>query len=227
MSEHDIFVKMKQVDGILADRLLPPDQCPKPTDDELNELRSFLAEHEAETERAKRHAADANTPREFSSTQINLPDELAARVRAMAARIADEDLAADGREDEPHITVLFGTHTSNPQEVEALLADQPPVRISIGRSSIFACEKYDVVKLDVAGDDLHRLNRRLAEALPHTSTHPTYVPHVTLAYVKPGSGSKYVGLDTMDGTELIAHQVVFSDQHRVKTPVRLAGSPAA
>jgi hypothetical protein len=47
--------------------------------------------------------------REFSSTQINLPDSIAKDVRAASMKIPDADLAADGREGKPHVTVKFGT----------------------------------------------------------------------------------------------------------------------
>lgn len=81
----------------------------------------------------------------------------------------------------------------------------------------------DVLKIDVISDDLEYLNELLS-SLPHTDTHPTYQPHVTLAYVVPGSGAKYVGDSTFAGREFIADEIVFSDQDDNTIAIRtLAG----
>jgi hypothetical protein len=37
----------------------------------------------------------------------------------------------------------------------------------------------DVLKVDIDSPDLHRLNGKIAEALPNTDTHPEYKPHAT------------------------------------------------
>jgi hypothetical protein len=46
----------------------------------------------------------------YASTQFNLPADLAETVQAFGQEISDEDLAEDGREERPHVTVLFGIH---------------------------------------------------------------------------------------------------------------------
>jgi 2'-5' RNA ligase len=135
--------------------------------------------------------ATTESAREFSSTQVALPKEHAEAVADAAARIPDADLADDGRETDPHVTVKFGLHTNDVEDVRRVLADEPPITVTLGKTSIFPAKEgaaYDVVKVDVDSPDLHRLNKKIADALPHTDTHPTYKPHVTLAYVKPGSG---------------------------------------
>ena len=44
----------------------------------------------------------------------------------------------------------------------------------------------------VESADLHRLHQALG-SLPNTQTHPEYHPHVTLAYLKPETVTKYLG----------------------------------
>lgn len=169
-------------------------------------------------------------PREFSSTQVNLPGPVADEVRRAAAAIPDEDLADNGREDEPHITVKYGLHSDKADEVAAALADEPPVRVKLGKVTKFP-EKdgrgFEVVKFDVDSPDLHRLNKKVADAVPHTDTFPTYEPHVTLAYVKPGTADKYVGEHPLTGTEIELDRIMFSGKDRTKVEIPLTGKPKA
>jgi hypothetical protein len=147
----------------------------------------------------------------------------------MAAQIPDADLANDGREDQPHVTVKFGLHTNNVADVRRVLAGEPPITVRLGKTSLFPAKEgaaYDVVKVDVDSPDLHRLNKKIADALPHTDTHPTYKPHVTLAYVKPGAGKKYVGRTDLAGRTMTVGAVTFSGKDRQEIPIALSGREA-
>lgn len=166
---------------------------------------------------------EVEKPREFSSTQVNLPPDVADSVRQTAAKIPDEDLVEDGREDEPHTTVKFGLHTNDAEDVRPLLANEPPVKVKFGKVSLFENDDADVVKIDVDSPDLHRLNKKIADALPHTDTRPEYKPHVTLAYVKPGMGKKYLGLNDLEGQEITLNAITFSGKDRQKIEIPLGG----
>jgi hypothetical protein len=50
---------------------------------------------------------------------------------------------------------------------------------------------YDVLKFDVNGPNLHDANGELRK-FPHTNNFPDYHPHLTIAYLKPGMGPRYV-----------------------------------
>lgn len=63
--------------------------------------------HDVVPEKFKR---DPDKPRRFSSTQINLPEDLAKKVQALTDQIPDSDLAEKGVELESHVTVCFGLH---------------------------------------------------------------------------------------------------------------------
>jgi len=115
--------------------------------------------------------------------------------------IEDEDVYTEdgdqgyGREDEPHVTILYGLHASIPDsDIEELIEDIKPTKLTLKKISIFENDKFDVVKFDVIGVSEGRLsdmNKKFAE-LPHTTDYPDYHPHATIAYVKPGTGEKYV-----------------------------------
>jgi 2'-5' RNA ligase len=179
-------------------------------------------------------------PHKFSSTQFNLADAGYSRsqgsplpaLKALADAIPDADLAADGREEEYHVTIKYGLHTADAEEVRQVVEGFGPVEITLGATSIFPAKEtgpqrggdaYDVVKVDVDSPDLYRLNRVIADALEHTDTHPKYQPHVTLAYVKPGRGKRYVGNDAVEGKTLNLSDLVFSNQEGERTVISLSG----
>jgi len=82
--------------------------------------------------------------------------------------------------------------------------------------------KPDVLKVTVVGWKLHDLNRKL-KAIEHTEKFPTYQPHMTVAYLKPGTGKKYFGLQQFlpPGTPLRFTKLAYSDTDRHETDVTL------
>jgi orotate phosphoribosyltransferase-like protein/2'-5' RNA ligase len=192
---------------------------------------------ELETAQVNKPIAGSSAPRpeqpsvhKFSSTQVNLPDDIANEARSEASRISTKDLAGDGREAKPHATVKFGLHTNDVADVRALVESEPPIRAKIGSISTFPpSESSDgaaVLKLDLDSADLHRLNNKLS-ALPHTDTFE-YKPHVTLAYVKPEVAAKYVGRkNRLQGREITIHSIAFSSKDGEMIEIPLKGSPEA
>lgn len=176
------------------------------------------------------HELDAYDPEqfdehEFSSTQFNLTGDIAFRVRQLGSRIDSDDLAGDGREENPHLTVKFGLHTNSPDDVRSAVQDQPPVAIQFGKCSIFSSSDYDVVKIDIASRALHALNKTIADSLECTDTHPEYKPHVTIAYVKPGLGERYAKtLNDLEGEVAVFGRLVFSDKTRQHHSIPLTGA---
>lgn len=162
---------------------------------------------------------------EFSSSQVNLPIALNNSFKNATNGISTKDLTGDGRETEPHITLKYGLHDDNPAALKKALVGEGPIKAMIGKVSIFKGEDSDVVKLDIDSPALHRLNAKVSDALPHTDTHPDYTPHMTLAYVKPGEGQKYVGksIEGLTGKEVSFPAVMFSAKDRSKTHIPLFG----
>jgi|PlaIllAssembly_1097288.scaffolds.fasta_scaffold02258_3 2'-5' RNA ligase len=161
---------------------------------------------------------------DYSSTQINLPPNVATEVKALAAVIPDDVLAEDGREDRPHVTVKYGLHGNDPSTIKPVLAKQPPVAFVLGKTKVFEKDDCDVVYVEVKSPGLGKLHKAVSEALPNTETYPTYVPHVTVAYVKKGEGQKYAGNATLVGTKVVASEVLFSPKDGTKINLPL-GKP--
>jgi hypothetical protein len=176
------------------------------------------------TERVPRAAQDK--PRDYSSTQVQLPSHIAKKLLAYGASIPDADLAADGREDDPHVTVKYGLHTEDVDDVSSLIPDFGPVELTLGETAFFSNDEHDVLYVAVESPDLARLNK-LVSTLETTDTHPTYVPHACVAYLKPGLGKKYAGDARFEGAKAEIGSVVFSDKTGEKEVVELGLRAAA
>jgi len=153
---------------------------------------------------------------EFSSTQINWPEPAAHRFTEFAASIPDSDVYFDpddpsyGREKTPHITVKYGLHTSDPDKVKKVVSGTGPISVEAGEIKIFKSEKYDVIVVKIKSTDLHKLNEKISKHLEVTDTHPTYKPHVTIAYVKPGCGDQYDGDTRFNGISATFNSISLS-----------------
>jgi 2'-5' RNA ligase len=122
-----------------------------------------------------------------------------------------------GKETNPHVTVLFGFHDSPDvaEKLQALLPTTGPIEVPLVRLSHFETPNYDVVKFEVVSEDLKRLNKWCAEHFPYTSEY-AYNPHVTLCYVKKGTGKKY-DREMREPATCLTDKLVYSRPDRTKT----------
>ena len=160
---------------------------------------------------------------DFSSTQINLPKNLAKEIIIWGReQLPDSFLyQAEGREDEIHVTVLYGLKDEQPNQVKEILEKQKQIKFKLGKISLFDTnEEYDVVKIEVESPGLHKLHK-LLKALPHQDSHPKYNPHVTIAYVKKGKAKRIVGNSHFEGEIILGKEVIFSSFNGEKTKIAL------
>jgi 2'-5' RNA ligase len=66
-----------------------------------------------------------------------------------------------------------------------------PLTCSIGDLGVFSNQDADVLHLQVEGKQLQALHNRLQTAAGVSWPHETFSPHITLAYLKKGYGSRY------------------------------------
>jgi 2'-5' RNA ligase len=191
---------------------LPPDS----TDFILEQVGSTEAEIRTAVERYLKGY-------KYSSTQVNLPEDAAEVVRQLGQRIDPADLTKDGREDTPHVTVRYGLWDESPANAIPLIQSAGVLRYTLGDITLFENDEFDVLKISVDSPDLTALNEKL-KALDHTDTYPGYHPHVTIAYLKPGTGKKYVPAPhALWGKTFTSNVVLFSSRTGDKTLVSTTG----
>lgn len=164
-------------------------------------------------------------PHKHSSTQVDLPPEVSQRIIAFGHTIPDHELAEDGREEESHVTLKYGLHSTDPQPVAEALTGEPPVHLSLGKTSLFKSPKQEVLIIEVNSPDLNRMNKKVEKSGPYTDTHPGYHAHSTIAYLKPGEGDKYSGLSHFSGIEATIPSVTFLSKDGSRTEIPLTGTP--
>ncbi|MFA5396572.1 MAG: 2'-5' RNA ligase family protein [Methanogenium sp.] len=132
---------------------------------------------------------------------LMVPVPVTKEIKALQNLIPDNviylpDDPEKGREEHPHITVVFGLVTENIEEIKEAVQNTDPIVISFdNKTSIFEPDpEYDVVKVDVRSSQLSKMNNKLQEHFEIQTDHPEYKPHLTIAYVKKGKGKDYEGL---------------------------------
>lgn len=100
-----------------------------------------------------------------------------------------------GLEEIPHITILYGIHEDeiDPEVImDVVKEDMTPITVTVDNISLFETDKYDVVKYDIPiTKELKKFRKMFEDNFPNTQNFKEYKPHMTIAYVKPGTGKKY------------------------------------
>lgn len=125
----------------------------------------------------------------------------------------DPDEPGDyGREEELHVTIKFGlTESYTKEQMAKMLRGTHPFVMTVRGMDIFQNPKFDVVKFNVDGPELHRL-REIFDRLPNVDEHPVYHPHMTLAYLKPGLGERFKGRVTKAVSSIPVSHIKYSDR---------------
>ena len=169
----------------------------------------------------------AKQAHDFSCVLCPLPWKITEEIKQWSKNnIPDSDLTGKGREESIHVTIKYGIHGHDPFELRPLLQNYGPIKIVLGKISIFKNENEDVVKIGVVSPDLVQLNSTISVQFENTDTHPEYVPHITLAYVKPGIGKKYEGNNTFEGKEVILNTAEFSGNDNRETSFSMINASA-
>lgn len=168
---------------------------------------------------------------DYSSVLIELPEQLTDNIISWGFdHISNESLFFDpndhnfGREDDIHITLIYGIHAENPKEVKPLLREENAFKCKLGEISLFTKnDKFDVLVINVECEDLHKLNKKMQLFLDVTQSHIEFKPHVTIAYLKKNEGNKFLGDKTFNGEVFDVKQLKFSSKNGRKTEIALKG----
>jgi 2'-5' RNA ligase len=123
----------------------------------------------------------------------------------------DEDKTY-GLEDKPHVTLLYGLHSNDIEDSDVmnLVKSTKMENITLENISLFKNDKYEVLKFDADASYLHKINKELCDNFPYSSDYPDYHPHSTIAYLKKGTGDKYVKKFEKIVATVTPDQIVYS-----------------
>lgn len=115
-----------------------------------------------------------------------------------------------GRDGSPHITLQNGIMCDDAAELERLFGSLQSMEVELGPVSVFRNDEkdYDVVHIQVVGEQLHKANMAVSEVLEVNNPHPDYKPHITLAYVNKGAGKRFDGLKDFVGQKVKLGKIV-------------------
>ncbi len=170
-----------------------------------------------------------NVKYDYSSCHVDVPQTLADEIIKWGQEnVTDDEIFVTqrdptfGREDEIHITILYGLHCDSANAIKSVLHNSGPVKIRFGKTNIFTNpSKFDVVVIDVYSEDLSKINLKLQESVKHTNKYPIYSPHATISYVKKGKGWRHKGVPNWNNKEFICEYAVFSSKNGIKEKIGL------
>ena len=129
-------------------------------------------------------------------------------------------------EDNIHVTVKYGIHTDDVEDVKKKLSGVSPFELTLGNVIRLepADKEYDVVAVEVSSDKLLELNELICKSLDCTDSYPDYKPHITLAYIKRGTCRHVIGDRTFNGTKAKVSMLDFSNSGREHHDIKLGNS---
>jgi hypothetical protein len=162
------------------------------------------------------------------SVHANLPKSLANEIIGWGMRnIPDAEVHEEpgrGREDEIHVTAFYGIIGDGLGPVRVVSRSYAPFTAELGPITLFSNPDYDVVKIEVASPDLHEIHSAIEHkvaSITSTSSPRRYHPHVTIAYVKKGTGWPYEGDTAFEGRLFEVKTLLYSDRAGVKSAIPL------
>jgi 2'-5' RNA ligase len=147
--------------------------------------------------------------------------------KQLISEIDENDLYNDnsgnyGLELKPHVTCLYGIHdggkydylSDSDKEDIFHICRNISGDIKLHNVSLFINDNFEVLKFDVENDSLFKINKKLSDSFKNSNYYPDYHPHVTISYLKPGTGEKYVKLFKELELNVKPESIVYSSPDR-------------
>lgn len=108
-----------------------------------------------------------------------------------------------GIEYEPHVTLLYGIHDNSFYDENQIFGNvlntlkqnntsPNNLKIQIKGIDVFENDDYDVLFFDITPSNiLTSINSNLKSSFDYTNSYTEYKPHMTICYLKKGTGAKY------------------------------------
>lgn len=100
-----------------------------------------------------------------------------------------------GIEKTPHCNVLYGLNIDNNRvDIKIPLLNINRFNIQANKISSFTNEKFDVLKFEINSPELKDINNFYRTNFDYKNQYDIYIPHITIAYLKPNTSKKYIEL---------------------------------
>lgn len=164
--------------------------------------------------------------REYSSTQVTFGGRFRQEFLSFSAAVPANMIGEDGREDEPHLTILYGIISDSPETVRSYIEASVPFGVMVSGFSLFELPACDVLKADVISPGAHDLRSKMAAAIPYKTDFPLYSPHITISFLKKDRSKRETEafmdrLRGASGMSYMADAIVFSPPVGPKTTISL------
>lgn len=164
---------------------------------------------------------------DYSSVMVELPKILASKIMLWGKdNVQNEvlytpDGISHGREEEIHITLMYGIYSQTPKQIYSILQHQPPFEVKLGKISLFSNEVFNVVKIEAFSPALTFLNKLLESNIENKKSPFPYRPHVTIAYINRHSKMDLKEMDSFEGINWTVNSLNFSSRNGAKARIRL------
>lgn len=163
----------------------------------------------------------------YSSLQFNFPKFAAKKIIQWGEdNILDDMLYEEennmfyGREYESHVTINYGIKDESPKNIKKILSKQKSFYIECGKISVFNCDKFDVIKIEVESPELRRINKIVSEEIDIiTNVFNAYRPHATIAFLKKSNGDKFIGNSEFVGNRILVDRLIFSSKDGTQSTI--------
>lgn len=217
------YLAMMNTDDV-TDDIVADDSERAPTESELEDAQNTpsadIAESQPEEVPLEQRSKDSKNDINYGCLMLMMPSHIKEQALYIASQIDHNDLHEIGIEDETHVTVKYGFNEGvTPGQITQTIQGLLPVTIQIGDLSLFENDEFDVLKLNIESAKLRRMNEAVSE-LDVIEGRPNYTPHMTIAYLKSGTGRSYLGLNNPLKGISTRGELVYSDKDKNKSPIQ-------
>lgn len=126
----------------------------------------------------------------------------------------------------PHVTLMFGADKRDIAEIQRIAADYGrPIRMSMGALNVFEHEDQDVLYIEMVGDALPDMRGELLRLPNRRAQNHSYIPHMTVAYLRKGTASKFIGTFPFRGV-VMSFGLTAIDSSGIETTIPTSGNDA-
>ena len=131
----------------------------------------------------------------YSCAMLNLSDSIADFIQKWALENVPTDClyinlddGIEGYEDTPHVTIKYGLHDTDPDNLIRLASGFGSIDLTFSTIDVFNTNpNFDVLKINIVSDKVMQLNKLICDNMHYTDKFPSYIPHATIAYIKKGT----------------------------------------